>query len=339
MYKLTSAKQELLERGVVILSFDTEQMWGHADYLNEGQFQERYPGAFEAHDRLLNQLCAADMRATWFLVGGLTLAGSEGARDRRMAGLPVEWTNRVLAGSEMTSPLWYRRSFVKRLKEARPAQEIGLHGGLIHLIWTDPHVTRDIARRELAEGIKALSEVGVTPCSFSHPREQERYHDLLPLHGISCYRSGTPTLAMRLGRTIPGGILRILDELRRSTPPPVWPREVAPGLWTIPASLFLYPIGRSRARFVPLRSRVERFRRGIDAAVRHHGIFHYCLHPDNLAEAPDGFSMLEDMLELLVRRRESGDIEISTIGEVAGRMYSENVMASARSQRLPVMES
>ncbi len=143
---------------------------------------------------------------------------------------------------------------------------------------------------------------------------------------------------MRLGRTLPGGIVRILDEMRRATPPPVWPREVMPGLWSIPASLFLYPIGASRSRLVPLRSRVERFRRGIDAAVRHRGIFHYCLHPDNLAEAPGGFSMLDDMLELLVRRRESGDIEISTLAEVTSRMHVEPVLAGSGSQRLPVLE-
>src|SRR5260370_24202597 len=181
--KLTSMKQEVFDRGVVILSFDIEQMWGHSDYLIDAEFRERYPGAFDAHDCLLDRLCAAHIRATWFLVGGLTLSGSEGARDRRMAGLPGDWTSTVPAGSEMTAPLWYRRSFVERLKAMKPRQEIGLHGGLTHLIWTDPRVTRDVAERELAEGLRALNEVGVYPCSFSHPREQEQYYDLLPLHG------------------------------------------------------------------------------------------------------------------------------------------------------------
>src|SRR5258706_13457770 len=115
---MTSMKKEVFERGVVILSFDTEQIWGHADYLNDAHFLERYRGAFEAHDRLLDRLCAADIRATWFLVGGLAVGGSEGARDRRMAGLPAECTSGVPAGSEMTAPLWYRRSFVERLRKA-----------------------------------------------------------------------------------------------------------------------------------------------------------------------------------------------------------------------------
>jgi hypothetical protein len=133
--------------------------------------------------------------------------------------------------------------------------------------------------------------------------------------------------------------LRVLGGRRRAAPPPVWPREVMPDLWSIPASLFLYPIGRSRTRLIPMRSRVERFRRGIDAAVGHRGIFHYCLHPDNLAEAPDGFSMLDDMLEMLVKRRESGDIEIATMLDIAGRMRGENTTASSLERQLQYCSS
>jgi hypothetical protein len=107
--------------------------------------------------------------------------------------------------------------------------------------------------------------------------------------------------------------LRALDEFRWATPPPVWPLETLPGLWNIPSSLFLYPIGRLRTRMVGLRSRVERFSRGVEAAARYRGIFHFCLHPENLAESSDGFSMFEDMLEKLVRARERGDVEVLTM--------------------------
>src|SRR5258708_29862418 len=195
-------KQELFERGIAILSFDTEQIWGHADYFNEAQFLQRYPGALEAHDRLLDGLCAADIPATWFLVGGMALSGSKGAQDGRMADLPAAWTCKVPAGSESTAPEWYRHSFVKRLKGAEPHQEIGLHGGLTHLIWTDSRITRDVARRELGEGVRALNELGVSPCSFSFPRATERFSAFLSLNGINCYRGRTPTLAMRLGRAL-----------------------------------------------------------------------------------------------------------------------------------------
>jgi peptidoglycan/xylan/chitin deacetylase (PgdA/CDA1 family) len=303
--------------GIATLSFDTEQIWGYVDIFGESQFLQKYPGAIEAHDRLLDRLTNANIRATWFVVGGMTLPGSQGRSDERMRGLPRSWVDRVPAGTERTSPLWYRRSFFDRLRQAAPQQEIGLHGGLAHIVWDHPGVNRQVAEHELAEGVKAMKEAGVTPLTFSHPRERERYHELLPRYGIRCYRSRTPTLAFRLGKSLPGAALRIADEMRGAAPPTVWPQRKLPGLWTVPASLFLYPIGRSRSRIAALRTRVQRFRKGIESAARHKGVFHYCFHPDNLTESPDGFSMLDDMLESLTRARTAGDVEICPMGDIA----------------------
>jgi peptidoglycan/xylan/chitin deacetylase (PgdA/CDA1 family) len=309
-----------LETGAVILSLDTEQIWGYLDQMNETQFRNRYPDALGAQGKVLACLSKAGVSATWFMVGGMALRGSAGPNDFRMAGLPEEWTARIPCGIELTAPLWYRHSFVERLRKARPFQEVGLHGGLTHLIWTDARATREVVKRELAEGVKALEQSLVRPLSFSFGREQEAYHDLLPAHGIRCYRGRTATRAFQLGPTLRGKLARLVDELRRSTPPPVWPHETLPGLWNIPSSAFLYPIGASRTRLVPLRARLERFSLGLAAAARLRGIFHFCLHPENLTESPQGFSMFEDILELLIRARDRGDIEILTMGDVVARM-------------------
>lgn len=312
--------RQQFERGVVILSFDTEQIWGYLDLLTEQAFDRRYPGAIEAHTKLLASIGGADVSATWFIVGGMALDRGSGMRDRRMAGLPAEWTARIPGGVETSKPLWYRRSFVEHLQRARPAQEVGLHGGLTHLIWTHPQAQRHVVEWELAQGIQALEEALVSPLSFSFGREQEAYHDLLPVHGIRCYRGRTVAPSFQLGQTLSGKLARLVDEVRCSTPLPVWPQETLPGLWNIPSSLFLYSIRPSRARVAGIRSRIERFKRGMAAAASHRGIFHFCLHPENLTESPDGFSMFEDMLEQLTRWRDSGDIEVLTMTEVAMRM-------------------
>jgi peptidoglycan/xylan/chitin deacetylase (PgdA/CDA1 family) len=322
------------EAGVVILSLDTEQIWGYLDHMNEAQFRVRYPGALGAQEKVLECLSKAGVSATWFVVGGMALGGSAGTRDVRMAGLPEAWTAKIPRGIEATAPLWYRRSFVERLRTARPFQEVGLHGGLTHLVWTDGCATRKVVKQELAEGVKALELALVRPLSFSFPREQEAYHDLLPAHGIRCYRGRTVSRAFQLGPTLTGKVARLLDELRRSTPPPVWPEETLPGLWNIPSSAFLYPISASRTRVVPLQYRVERFRRGLEAAARLRGIFHFCLHPENLTESRQGFSMFEDMLERLIRARDRGDIEILTMGEVAARMEREREGAGSPADTL-----
>ena len=87
----------------------------------------------------------------------------------------------------------------------------------------------------------------------------------------ACLSNRTPTLAFQLGRTLPGAGLRILDEMRRAIPPPVWPERKLLKATGRPAGtpLFLYPIGRSRQRVVALKSRVQRFRKkALEAAVR-----------------------------------------------------------------------
>jgi len=331
-----SERRNPFERGVAMLSVDTEQIWGYLepslDPLDEPQFQSRYPDAIGAHEKLLTCLTFAGISATWLVVGGMTLLRSYGAEDPRMIGLPADWTVKIPSGCQITKPLWYRQSFVDRLRKASPLQEIGLHAGLTHFIWTDARATRDVVKRELYEGIKALQQAHVRPRSFSFGRDQEAFHELLPAHGIRAYRGRTPVLAYRLGRTLPGALWRVMDELLRTTPPPVWPRETLPGLWNIPSSMFLYPIRPSRTRIVALRTRLERVSRGLEAAARHRGIFHLSLHPENLTESPQGFSLFGDILERMSRARERGDIEILTMAEAAARMSALGVPSETHSQ-------
>ena len=71
---------------------------------------------------------------------------------------------------------------------------------------------------------------------------------------------------------------------------------------------------------VGLGSRIERFSRGLEAAARLRGIFHFCLHPENLTESAEGFCLFDDILERLIRARDRGDVEILTMSEIAARM-------------------
>jgi hypothetical protein len=77
------------EAGVVILSLDTEQIWGYLDQMNETQFRERYPDALGAQEKVLACLSNAGVSATWFMVGGMTLRGAAGARSSRRRPRPA----------------------------------------------------------------------------------------------------------------------------------------------------------------------------------------------------------------------------------------------------------
>jgi hypothetical protein len=58
----------------------------------------------------------------------------------------------------------------------------------------------------------------------------------------------------------------------------------------------------------------------VEAAARYRGIFHFCLHPENLAESLHGFSLFEEILDQLTQARDRGDVEILTMDQVAARM-------------------
>jgi hypothetical protein len=113
-------------------------------------------------------------------------------------------------------------------------------------------------------------------------------------------------------------MVRAVEEVARLTPPPVWPTEVLPGLWNIPASLFIYCMGSARSRWVPLRLRLERVRLGVEAAIRSKGIFHLGLHPENLAEGPEAFSTFEAILSYIAEMREAG-VEVLTMAQALER--------------------
>ena len=122
------------ERGVVMLSLDTEQIWGYVDLFDEGQFRRRYPDAVEAHAKLLACLTKAGVSATWFMVGGMALHGSKGRWDPRMAALPPEWTNRIPGGVEETASLWFRARTGGLQRPAARARDSLLpwpHGGAL----------------------------------------------------------------------------------------------------------------------------------------------------------------------------------------------------------------
>lgn len=321
-----------LEQGTIVISLDAGLLWSHFDIYTEKRFCSRYPNAMAAYDHVLRSLCSAGLSATWLVVGGMALESSHGSGDPRLSALPDQWARLIPRGNEMTAPLWYRRSFIRQLASASIRQDIGLHGGLTHMIWTDPHSTQSVLRAEMDAGLAALRELAIQPSAFSFPRDRERHHALLAEGGFRCYRGTAPVFSERIGSTLPGAMLRLFDEMGTSAPPLVWPRQKLPGLWNIPASLFLYPIGDRRSRIVGHESRIARVQKGIDAAVRHRGVFHFCLHPVDLAESSRGCRLFDSILERVVDARDRGDAAVRTMAGLAGYMDALTETADARAE-------
>lgn len=301
------------ERGAAIISIDTELIWGHLDLYSAEEFAERYANDRAIHDKLLDLLVREGIPATWTVVGMMALNGSDGPGDARLAGVPLWWTQRVKAGNEATQPLFYARTFVERLKRARVAQDIGMHGGISHLVWGDPRVDATIAARELRSGMEVLRAMGIRPASFVYPRDLDVHHALLRDAGIRCFRGRAPILSERFGYSKFGAVIRTVEELRKQVPPPVWPVEFLPGLWNLPCSMPIYNLSRERCRMVPARLRVERTTLGLRAAAEQRGIFHLNIHPENLAQSDFAFSVFEQMVHEMCRWRDQHGLEIHTM--------------------------
>lgn len=308
------------ERGVVVVSLDTEQIWGYMDHTTPAEYLARFPRAGQTAARLLDLFVAHGVSATWTVVGGLSLTGSQGAADERMAGLPKEWLARIRPGNELSEPAWYARSLVTRIRDAAVSQEIGLHGGLTHLPWSRPAQPVEVLRRELAGGIRALHEIGVRPVSFTFPRNFEARTEVLAEFGFRCFRGPGVGSSDSTNRTLYGSVSRIAAEWRLAAPAVFVPAEQPEGLWNIPSSLFLFRMAGVRALVAPLPTRRLRVRRGIEAAIKSRAVFHLWLHPDNLAESGAAFGVFEGIVREIDDYRRRGDIEVLTMAEVANRM-------------------
>src|SRR5262249_35015372 len=142
--------------------------------------------------------------------------------------------------------------------------------------------------------------------------------DVLRAHGFTCFRGPEPTWYE--GRPWPGCVKRLLhlwDVARAATPPVVLPEQAQPGLWNIPGSMIYFPMHGLR-RYIPLRLRVRRAGRGLEAAARRRRVFHLWFHPTNLADQTEAmFAGLERILEHARGLCDRGELVIRPMAALA----------------------
>jgi hypothetical protein len=97
----------------------------------------------------------------------------------------------------------------------------------------------------------------------------------------------------------------------------VLPEWTDAGLWNIPGSMIYFPMHGLR-RCIPLRFRVRRAIKGLDAAVQRKRVFHLWFHPTNLAtESETMFRGLRSVLDHGRRLCRRGDLVLRTMAALA----------------------
>jgi hypothetical protein len=242
-------------------------------------------------------------------------ASAEGQRQKHPEIVPPthdwcrhDWFHFDPCGTEQTAPVFYGRSLVERIRACPVSQEIGCHS-FSHVIFGDPGCSAATAESEISACIRLAEEMGIELRSFAFPRNSVGHLDVLRRHGFSCYRGPDPTWYEKL--PCPALVKRALhlwDVLRAGEPPVVQPEMTESGLWNIPGSMIYFPMHGFR-RYIPLRLRVLRAVKGLDAAVRRKRVFHLWFHPTNLADDLESmFSGLRCILEHARRLCGRGDL-------------------------------
>lgn len=321
---MTAGRGVTLERGVFIISIDTELAWGCFDRPDREARWAMEERSREVISRLLELFARYSVPATWAVVGHLFLdrcapgecPHAEIPRPRH-TWFEGDWYRFDPCTDLERDPLWYGADIIRQLRAAAPAQEIASHS-FSHPIFGDAGCSGEAADADIAACVRAAQAWDVRLQSFVYPRNRIAHREALGRHGFSCYRgpdpawfAGLPRLAKRAAH--------YLDDLLALPPPTVLPnREGA--LWNIPGSVMLQGMDGAR-NFIPAGCRTRRGVSGVRRAAARKEIFHLWFHPINFSVRMEAMlKALEPVLAEAARLRGRGELDVKTMGQLAAEL-------------------
>jgi peptidoglycan/xylan/chitin deacetylase (PgdA/CDA1 family) len=314
-----------LDRGVFIISIDLELIWGTLDLFGEQRFRRACEIEREiVIDRLLELFGEFNVSATWCVLGHLFLecCAPEAGRKHSEIVRPnhdwhrEDWFVNDPCGNEESSPLFFGRTLIEKIRRCPAPQEIGCHS-FSHVIFGDAGCSGETAQSEIAACVRAARELGITMCSFAFPRNEVGHLDVLKQYGFECYRGPEPQWYE--ARNFPSILKRLShlwDVVTAAKPPTVLPEYTEAGVWNIPGSMIYFPMHGLR-RYIPVSRRVKRAIKGLNDAVEQRRVFHLWFHPTNLADETEAmFSGLRRILEHASHLRGRGELRISPMSAI-----------------------
>ena len=320
------------EKGLFLLSIDTELAWGG---VHNGSFQNRlghYQRTREAIRQLVALLEVYEIQATWAVTGHLFLnqCRTQGGVKHPEITRPSyqwfagDWFDVDPCGDLSTDPFWYGPDIVEQILSSNVSQEIGCHG-FSHMIVGDPGCSRDCFDSELKACRAEAERWGITLKSFVFPRNSVGHLDVLAHNGFTAFRGQAPDWYAGLR-----GPVRKLARLWESLlplPPPVTVPIIGDTICNIPASYF-YPHRDGWNRLIPLGLSVQKAKLALDKAVGRRSMFHLWFHPFNLASDPQGLLQgLESIFARVHALRQAGVLTNPTMGDLAASLRSSGYKA------------
>jgi hypothetical protein len=285
--------------GVVVISLDTELMWGFHGLNQDASLSEDGEEERRKIQTLIRILDEFDAPATWAVVGHLMISECDGTHSELVhPEFPGDndWYHTDPGTDISSDPLRYGTDVIKEIQNASVEHEIATHT-FSHLYCNSLQIKKNVLNSELRKCRSLAESNGHELNSIVYPRNEVRFPELLSNHGINLYRS----------RSIPernskshflGGISRYAKFITGSRAPLVTPIKRYEDVWEMPASQRLsYNPGSVLFNevFSPHR-RVKTARKAIEKLRNRREVYHLWAHPH--AFTPEMFRDLKQILNI-----------------------------------------
>ncbi|HHY82868.1 MAG TPA: polysaccharide deacetylase family protein [Clostridiales bacterium] len=311
------------EKGVFVLSLDTELAWGSFDLELYEKLKNDFENTRYCIARLIELLCKYKIKATFALVGHLMLdrcSEKNGIRHKEIIRPKFSWYNKDWFSEDPSSsiqeaPHWYGTDILMQIREAQPKHEIACHS-FCHIIYGDPGCSEECAESDIAAAVETAKIHGINLTTFIFPRNSEGHKALLKKYGFIAYRGNGNEWYSTFKNNKLKKICHFVDEMLSISPKTSKLQADEYGLYNTTGNM-LYLSRQGIRKIIPISSRIRKAKKGIRRAIERGEVFHMWFHPFNLASDPEGLLKgLEKIFAYVRMKIDSGQLINYTINEL-----------------------
>jgi len=291
-----------------VISLDFELGWGfvlHPEHTTLNLLRDDLQHGRGVVESLLNLFQKFHIPATWAAVGHLLLEQGDG-KGLISKGLPQfkeGWLNWDFYSQVCSSPLYMAPDIIEKILRSPVGHEIGLHS-FFHIPFS--RCSKAVAEMEVKLGVNLAQKWGIETRSFVFPENSIGHLDILREQGIKIYRGNVPRHRKQASSAL---IRKVTGAVMIMMPPSVLPLWKE-GIWEIPGSMSF------DEQLIPFTT-LPKAKIGLVRAIRADRLFHIWIHPWSLLYGRSLFEDLENFLALVAHKRDKGNLQVVTMGEVA----------------------
>jgi len=296
-----------------MLTLDTELLWSLNSKRHLRLFKKKQNKAMDVIPSILKMLEDKKVSATWAMVGHLFFERKEDVAYSSEINEYTHYERETESfSSHFNESLYHSPSSIEKILDSNVYQEIGYHS-YSHPIFTQ--ISKKEAEKEIKLSKKIEKKWDIKLKSFVFPKDQVNYLNLLKRYDFKIFRS--PPIFEDNNPN------RISQGLGNFFPKSVFPFRMN-GLWSVNTSMIYFD---PKIPFIPIRfpyTSLPSARFGLKRAIKRREIFHLFFHPWNMIIHDDFERNLRKFLEYVSKMRESTEMKIITMGQLADSLEKKS---------------